>query len=204
MDFPNQIINLTLDRPDFYHGVDQTGGTDDLLGHLRRRMELIRRRRGRNVNDLFHAPFEFLDAANGEILWKVVLELPEKTRQAGRDLINCVTPLYQDGMVYFTAGYDYGGKMIKMAPDLKSAEVVWSDQVLDVHHGGVVLINGYIYGANWLNNGNGNWRRRRAAPWSANADREAIVDIACEPNRALRRVPSKSGIHNSSNRPGPP
>jgi outer membrane protein assembly factor BamB len=98
-----------------------------------------------------------IDAANGEILWKVVLELPEKTRQAGRDLINCVTPLYQDGMVYFTAGYDYGGKMIKMAPDLKSAEVVWSDQVLDVHHGGVVLINGYIYGANWLNNGNGNW-----------------------------------------------
>jgi outer membrane protein assembly factor BamB len=29
--------------------------------------------------------------------------------------------------------------------------------VLDVHHGGVVLVDGYIYGANWLNNGNGNW-----------------------------------------------
>lgn len=28
---------------------------------------------------------------------------------------------------------------------LKSAEVVWSDKVLDVHHGGVVLVDGYIY-----------------------------------------------------------
>jgi outer membrane protein assembly factor BamB len=35
--------------------------------------------------------------------------------------------------------------------------VVWKDQVLDVHHGGVVLVNGYLYGSNWLNNGDGNW-----------------------------------------------
>ncbi|OFY54439.1 MAG: hypothetical protein A2X22_10020 [Bacteroidetes bacterium GWF2_49_14] len=47
--------------------------------------------------------------------------------------------------------------MIKIAEDLKSAEVIWSDKVLDVHHGGAVLIDGYLYGANWLNNGNGNW-----------------------------------------------
>jgi outer membrane protein assembly factor BamB len=98
-----------------------------------------------------------VDPANGGILWTVPLEMPENFRQQGWDLINCVTPLYQDGMVYFTAGYDNGGKMIKMAGDLKSAELVWSDKVLDVHHGGVVLIDGYLYGANWLNNGNGNW-----------------------------------------------
>jgi outer membrane protein assembly factor BamB len=35
--------------------------------------------------------------------------------------------------------------------------VVWTDKVLDVHHGGVVLVNGYIYGSNWLNNSTGNW-----------------------------------------------
>ncbi len=98
-----------------------------------------------------------VDPSNGEIRWKVALELAENLRQSGRDLINCVTPIYQDGMVYFTAGYDKGGKMIKIAEDLKSAEVIWSDAVLDVHHGGVVLVDGYLYGANWLNNGNGNW-----------------------------------------------
>jgi len=29
--------------------------------------------------------------------------------------------------------------------------------VLDVHHGGVVLVDGYIYGSNWLSNSDGNW-----------------------------------------------
>jgi len=35
--------------------------------------------------------------------------------------------------------------------------VVWSDTVLDSHHGGVVVINDHIYGSNWIDNSNGNW-----------------------------------------------
>ncbi len=94
-----------------------------------------------------------VDASNGDILWKVVHE----ARAGGRDLIKCVTPLFNNGRVYVTGGYDTGGMMIEIAKDGKSAKAVWTDKVLDVHHGGVVLVNGYIYGANWLNNGNGNW-----------------------------------------------
>ena len=94
-----------------------------------------------------------VDASNGEILWKVA-HLP---RDGGRDLIKCVTPLFLNGRVYVTGGYDTGGMMIDIAKDGKSANVAWTDDVLDVHHGGVVLVNGYIYGSNWLNNGNGNW-----------------------------------------------
>ena len=94
-----------------------------------------------------------IDASNGDILWKVEHE----AREGGRDLIKCVTPLFSNGRVYVTGGYDTGGMMIEIAKDGKNAKVVWTDKVLDVHHGGVVLVNGYIYGANWLNNGNGNW-----------------------------------------------
>lgn len=94
-----------------------------------------------------------VDASNGEILWKVAHE----ERSGGRDLIKCVTPLFKDGRVYVTGGYDTGGMMVEIAKDGKSAKVVWTDDVLDVHHGGVVLINGYIYGSNWLNNSNGDW-----------------------------------------------
>jgi outer membrane protein assembly factor BamB len=94
-----------------------------------------------------------VDASNGEILWKVA-HLP---RAGGRDLIKCVTPIFYNGRVYVTGGYDTGGMMVEMARDGKSATTVWTDDVLDVHHGGVVLVNGYIYGSNWLNNGNGNW-----------------------------------------------
>jgi outer membrane protein assembly factor BamB len=94
-----------------------------------------------------------VDASNGEILWKV----EHLQRADGRDLIKCTTPLYNAGMVYVTGGYNTGGMMVKIGEDGKSAKVLWTDSVLDDHHGGVVLINGYIYGSNWLNNANGNW-----------------------------------------------
>ena len=94
-----------------------------------------------------------VDASNGEILWKVA----HLKSRPGRDLIMCVTPLYHNGMVYVTGGYDIGGMMVKIGNDGKSADVAWTDSILDVHHGGVVLVDGYIYGSNWLNNSNGNW-----------------------------------------------
>ena len=95
-----------------------------------------------------------VDVSNGEILWKVAHLRPESFKW---DHIKCVTPLYHNGMVYVTGGYDCGGMMLKMSEDGKNASIAWTDSVLDVHHGGVVLINGYIYGSNWINNGNGNW-----------------------------------------------
>ncbi len=98
-----------------------------------------------------------VNAENGEILWKVPHPLSSDPGLRQFDLIKCTTPLYQNGMVYVTGGYDTGGMMVKIAADGKSASVAWTDTTLDDHHGGVVLIDGYIYGSNWLNNGNGNW-----------------------------------------------
>ncbi len=94
-----------------------------------------------------------VDVTNGKILWKVA----HANAREGRENILCVTPLFSDGKVYVTGGYDIGGYQVKIAGDGNSAEVVWSDDVLDVHHGGIVLVDGYIYGSNWLNNANGNW-----------------------------------------------
>jgi len=94
-----------------------------------------------------------VDPSTGDIIWKVA-HLAGDSRW---DLIKCVTPLFDNGRVYVTGGYDTGGMMIDIAKDGKSAKVAWTDQVLDVHHGGVVLVNGYIYGSNWLSNGDGNW-----------------------------------------------
>lgn len=94
-----------------------------------------------------------VDASDGEILWKVA----HPNMRQGRDMILCVTPVFRDGKVYVTSGYNTCGYQVKIAENGKSAEIVWTDNVLDVHHGGVVLVNGYIYGSNWLNNGDGNW-----------------------------------------------
>jgi len=97
-----------------------------------------------------------VDASDGELLWKVALVRPASYNPSWQ-LIKCVTPLFRDGSVYVTGGYDTGGEMIRISDDGKSAAVAWTDTVLDVHHGGVVLLGGYIYGSSWLNNGDGDW-----------------------------------------------
>jgi outer membrane protein assembly factor BamB len=98
-----------------------------------------------------------VDASNGKILWKVSHELSSDPEMRKFELIKCTTPLYNDGMVYVTGGYDTGGMMVRIGADGNSATVLWTDPVLDNHHGGVVLVKGLIYGSNWLNNNKGNW-----------------------------------------------
>lgn len=95
-----------------------------------------------------------VDPESGEIFWKV--NLVEEYGFGGRRN-NTNTPLYHNGEIYTTSGYDAEGVMLKLSSDGKSAEVKWHNGGLDVHHGGLVLIDGYLYGANWVNNGNGNW-----------------------------------------------
>jgi outer membrane protein assembly factor BamB len=91
---------------------------------------------------------------NGEVYWTV--DLITYAGPKGRRN-NTNTPLYHNGEIFTTSGYDAEAVMVKLSPDGKSAEVKWHSGALDVHHGGVVLLDGYLYGANWINNGNGNW-----------------------------------------------
>jgi outer membrane protein assembly factor BamB len=103
-----------------------------------------------------------VDASNGVIMWKIKHLDSLDTKKSmviwpDAPLIKCVTPLYHDGSIYVTGGYDHGGLMLKLNESGNNVTVAWTDTVLDVHHGGVVLLDGYIYGANWLNNSNGNW-----------------------------------------------
>ena len=94
-----------------------------------------------------------VNAENGKIEWKFnYRETSEKSRE-----INAVTPIYHDGYIYVTSGYDHGGAMLKLSEDGTNVSLVWVDYTLDTHHGGVVLVDGYIYGSNWINNGQGNW-----------------------------------------------
>jgi len=95
-----------------------------------------------------------INAKMGDILFHtnyVALQNEESS------LINTNSPLYKNKEIYVTSGYNYVGAKFKLSDDLKELTLVWVDTVLDVHHGGVVLVDGYIYGSNWLNNSKGNW-----------------------------------------------
>ena len=89
-----------------------------------------------------------VDPENGDIAW---------TYTSKGEKIAPNTPLIKDNEIFITRGYNSPSVMLQMAADGKSVSEKWIDTTLDCHHGGVVLVDGYIYGSNWINNGKGNW-----------------------------------------------
>jgi len=89
----------------------------------------------------------------GDLIWSIDIE---KLTTDGRR-VNTNTPLYHDGSVFVSSGYDDTNLMFTLSPDGEEVHLEWKDTILDNHHGGIVFVDGYLYGSNWLNNGNGNW-----------------------------------------------
>lgn len=92
---------------------------------------------------------------NGEIYWHYNLirfHLHEQGVGA-----NANPPLYFNGEIFVTSGYNHPGIKLALSPDGKSVTEVWKNDTIDTHHGGVVLTDGNIYGANWQNNTKGRW-----------------------------------------------
>lgn len=95
---------------------------------------------------------------NGNIDWTYdYYNIDEADWGESGAVINCTSPIFNDGFLYVTSGYNHTGAKFKLNSDLSGIELQWKDELLDNHHGGVVLVDGYIYGSNWVNNGKGNW-----------------------------------------------
>jgi outer membrane protein assembly factor BamB len=80
-----------------------------------------------------------LNPETGAVLWKHL----HKTDYD----IHATKPVYEDGMIYYSAGYGSGGGMLVLSEDGRSVTPKWTDKSLDCQHHGVVLLDGYIYGA---------------------------------------------------------
>ena len=88
-------------------------------------------------------------AADGKFLWRY-------DRPANGMGINCSTPLYHDGRVFAASAYGAGGGLVKLSKDgdgAIKAQEVWFSRNIENHHGGVVLVDGCLYGANGGNGG---------------------------------------------------
>ncbi|MCP4897683.1 MAG: PQQ-like beta-propeller repeat protein [bacterium] len=97
-----------------------------------------------------------LEAKNGDTLWTYEYTKIDPDESPGVG-INANTPLFIDGMLFVTSGYNHIGAMFKVSEDGDAIEPLWTSRALDTHMGGVVHVDGYIYGANWINNRTGNW-----------------------------------------------
>ncbi len=84
-----------------------------------------------------------VDPANGNLLWR-------QSYPASWD-IHAISPIFHGNLIYVSDGYRHGGKAFELAADGKSVRLKWEEPTLDAHHGGVVAVDGHIYGA--ANNG---------------------------------------------------
>lgn len=93
----------------------------------------------RQIVTLLEKSMVGIDPENGAVLW-------HQPYPATYD-IHAVSPVFLGDLIYVSDGYDQGGKAFRLAPDGKSVTLAWSEEKLDVNHGGTVLVDGRIYGA---------------------------------------------------------
>jgi outer membrane protein assembly factor BamB len=96
-----------------------------------------------------------INPEDGEFLWKFQIGVFAGGEWRSNNQTN--TPIFDDGKIYITSGYDHKSVQITLSEEANAAYFNWVDKTLDVHHGGVVKIGDYIYGSNWINNRKGNW-----------------------------------------------
>jgi outer membrane protein assembly factor BamB len=99
-----------------------------------------------------------VNAENGKIFWSYnYSELENPLQQTHVTFINANSPIYKDGRLFITSGYDHTSAMFELSADGTEISLVWIQPLMDTHHGGAVLHDGYLYGSTWISNSQGNW-----------------------------------------------
>lgn len=77
-----------------------------------------------------------ISAEDGRLLWQS--DWPGATAVVA-------TPIYYQGQVYVTSGYSVGCKLVDIGSNNEPKDVYFN-KIMKNHHGGVILVNGNIYG----------------------------------------------------------
>lgn len=143
------------------------------------------------------------DPANGKLLWKFPFVMKPD--------VHPNTPVYKDGYLFCTSGYGLGSVMLKIADDGYSVTEVWKDITCDPKMGGVVALNGKIYGAGDRNRkffvldwktGKELWQTRDLAPANIIAN-DGLLYIYSEAGTMNLAEPTATGINVISSFPVP-
>ena len=90
-----------------------------------------------------------VSAIDGKFLWRY-------DRPANGMGINCSTPVSQDGLIFAASAYGAGGGAVQLSKnadgDFKADEVYFTSNMQN-HHGGMIVVDGCLYGANGGNEG---------------------------------------------------
>ncbi len=79
-------------------------------------------------------------ASDGKVMWNY--------RQVANNTANITTPIFHDNRVFYTSAYGTGAALLGLTAqggEIKAQEIYFTKDMQN-HHGGVVLVNGYLYG----------------------------------------------------------
>jgi outer membrane protein assembly factor BamB len=83
-------------------------------------------------------------ATDGKLMWRY--------SNVANNTANITTPIYSNGRVFFSSAYGTGGALLALKAsgggESVSAQEVYFTRNMQNHHGGVVLVDGYLYGFN--------------------------------------------------------
>jgi outer membrane protein assembly factor BamB len=82
-----------------------------------------------------------LDPESGRTLWTVEHGNPREN--------NATDPVLWNNQVVLSSGYGAGSRLVRLTPGAEgvAAETAWSTKLLDNHHGGIMALDGFLYGA---------------------------------------------------------
>jgi outer membrane protein assembly factor BamB len=81
-------------------------------------------------------------ASDGKLMWRY--------QRAANRTANAATPVFFDNKVFYTSNYGTGGALLALtaANGAVQTKEVYFTRDMQNHHGGVVLVNGHLYGFN--------------------------------------------------------
>ena len=81
-------------------------------------------------------------ASDGKLMWRYAA--------AANRTANATTPIYADNKVFYSSAYGTGGALVglRAASEEIRAQEVYFTRDMQNHHGGIVLVDGYLYGYN--------------------------------------------------------
>lgn len=96
-----------------------------------------------------------LEPATGKVAWTFKYYDMAPWDQPG--LIWANTPVFQGRDIFISMGYDYPAVMLEMDSLGTSVTRKFVNTTFDNHHHGMILLDGKLYGSNWINNNKGKW-----------------------------------------------
>jgi outer membrane protein assembly factor BamB len=81
-------------------------------------------------------------ASDGKLMWRYAA--------AANRTANITTPIYADNKVFYSSAYGTGGALVGLrssSGEIRAQEIYFTRDMQN-HHGGVVLVDGYLYGYN--------------------------------------------------------